>query len=108
MKLALVLVPLFVTSTAFAEAQLKQGTFTCNDTSSYKPVPLVVKAHPTKPNKAVLNWEGKDRILHREKTTTGAVRYAGAVSKLLYIQTPHHSILLDDAAKRVILSDCVK
>ena len=89
-------------------ANLKSGVFTCEAGSSYDSVTLTVKMHPSKPNKAILNWEGRDRVVHREPTTTGAVKYVGAVSKLLYIQTPHHSVLLDDQSKQVILSECKK
>jgi len=87
-------------------ASLKQGVFTCED-SHYREILLTVTQHPTKPNKAILNWEGKDRIVHREPTTTGAVRYEGAVSQILYIQAPDHSLVLDSGpAKKVYLSWC--
>ena len=103
----ILIVACLVPSLAFA-ANLKSGVFTCEAGSSYDSVKLSVQRHPTKPNKAILNWEGRDRVVHREPTTTGAVRYVGAVSKLLYIQTPHHSVLLDDHSKQVILSECKK
>ena len=106
MKKVLILMLLIAGSSNAAE--LKQGSFTCDAGGSYDSVKLSVKQHPTKYSKAILNWEGKDRIVHRESSTSGAVRYVGAVSNLLYIQTPHHSVLLDDSTKRVILSECMK
>lgn len=87
-------------------ATLKQGTFVCEN-HKYESIPLVVKQHPTKSNKAILNWEGRDRIVHREPTVTGAVRYEGAVSKIAYVQAPHHSVLLDNNTMKVILSGCI-
>ena len=103
----ILVVAYLVPSLAFA-ANLKSGVFTCEAGSSYDSVKLSVRQHPTKPNKAILNWEGRDRIVHREQTTTGAVRYEGAVSKISYVQTPHHSVLLDSKTMKVILSECKK
>ena len=108
MKRLIILVALATPLLAQAAANLKPGTFTCDGTSTYSKVQLKVSQHPTKPHKAILNWEGKDRIVHRESTESGAVRYEGAVSNLLYIQTPHHSVLLNSMTMKVILSNCVK
>ena len=107
MKLPIILAVMLAPAFAYA-ADLKPGTFTCDGTSTYSKVQLRVSQHPTKPNKAILNWEGRDRIVHREPTQSGAVRYEGAGSNLLYIQTPHHSVLLNHSTMNVILSECVK
>lgn len=107
MKFSIILAALLAPAIVQA-ANLKPGIFTCDGTSTYDKVQLKVSQHPTKPNKAILNWEGRDRIVHREPTASGAVRYEGAGSNLLYIQTPHHSVLLNHATMSVILSDCTK
>ena len=107
MKTILLLVVITLAAEAHAETMLKQGVFKCED-SNYNIVPLKVTQHPTKPNKAVLSWEGRDRIVHREKSVSGAVRYEGLGSKLLYIQTPHHSVLLDNNTMSVVLSECIR
>jgi len=93
------------TSLAIA-APLKEGVFRCRDSQNYLGV-LHVKQHPAKAEKIVVNWQGQDRILHFVPTTTGAVRYEGAVSKLLYIQIPAGSYLLDEGKMQPILTDCI-
>lgn len=107
MKAILLLVVIVFATKAHADAVLKQGVFNCED-SNYNIVPLKITQHPTKPNKAVLSWEGRDRVLHRERSISGAVRFEGLGSKLLYIQTPHHSVLLDNNAMTVVLSECIQ
>jgi hypothetical protein len=86
---------------------LKEGKFTCEVAKNYDKVTLKVKQHPTKPNKITLDWQGTLRILHYEPTETGALRYEGAVSKLVYIQTPKHSMLLNNSTMKPVLTDCV-
>lgn len=105
-KTILLLALLSTTAIAKPVQTLHQGQFSCEAYGSYERISMTVKQHPTKANKVIVNWEGRDRILHQEKTTTGALRYEGAGSKLVYIQTPSHSVLLDDTKKHVILSDC--
>ena len=100
----------FVAFTAFSlpaiSAQpLKPGNFVCED-KYYNDVTLPVRAHPDKPGKIILRYGGRDRILHNVPTKSGALRYEGAVSKLVYIQTPSHSVLLDDHNMRPLLTDC--
>jgi hypothetical protein len=107
MKTILCMAVIMLLSKAHASTPLKQGIFYCED-SNYNVVTLKVSQHPTKVNKAMLNWEGRNRILHREESISGAVRYEGFGSKLLYIQTPHHSLLLDNSVMKVILSECIK
>ncbi len=99
----------FLVCASYAQAQpLRQGSFTCDIAKNYDQTTLKVKQHPTKPHKVILNWEGKDRILHNEPAESGALRYEGAVSNLVYIQTPKHSVLLDNNTMKPILVDCVK
>ena len=107
MKTILFYLLIALTAEARADEMLKQGVFRCED-SNYDIVPLKVTQHPTKPNKAVISWEGRDRVLHRERSVSGAIRYEGFGSKLLYIQTPHHSVLLDNNSMNVILSECMR
>ena len=107
MKTILFFLFIALTAEAQADEMLKQGVFSCED-SNYNIVPLRVTQHPTKPNKAVISWEGRDRVLHREQSVSGAIRYEGLGSKLLYIQTPHHSVLLDNNTMNVVLSECMR
>ena len=107
MKTILLLVVLTLAAEAHAGEPLKQGVFNCED-SNYRIVPLRVRQHPAKPNKVMLNWENRDRILHREDSISGAVRYEGLGSKLVYIQTPHHSVLLDNHTMKAILTECIR
>jgi hypothetical protein len=90
-----------------AYAPVITGNFNCRD-KNYKAVKMEVKQHPDKPNKIMLNWAGKDRILHWVETDTGALRYEGAESKITYVQIPGHTVVLDDTTMRPILTDCVK
>jgi len=103
-----VLILAFFIGYAHAAQPLKQGVFTCDIAKNYNQTQLLVKQHPTKPHKVVINWEGRDRILHNEFTTSGALRYEGAVSKLVYIQTPKYSFVLDNTSMKPILTRCVK
>lgn len=102
---------LMVASVATANAtpttlsQLKEGLFLCEGKEENL-VKLTVNRHPTKWNKIVINWEGRDRILHNEVSVSGALRYEGAISKLLYLQMPSHSVLLDNNTMRPILLEC--
>jgi hypothetical protein len=89
-----------------AYGPLTTGTLTCEN-SRYEKIVLSVKQHPTKANKAILNWEGKDRIVHIVPTKTAVVRYEGAVSNIIYIQVPQRSSLLDNNTHHPILTDCV-
>lgn len=107
MKRALLLAFLLGVSFSAASQPLKQGVFVCNIAKNYDQTQLIVKQHPTKSHKIIINWEGRDRILHNEPTLTGALRYEGAVSKLVYIQTPKHSVLLDNNTMKPVLTDCV-
>ena len=107
MKKSILTVALMIPLAAFSADALKEGKFVCDD-KNYDKITLAVAQHPTKPNKITVNWEGRPRILHREKSITGAPRYEGAVSQIVYIQTPHHSVLLDNSTMKVILSECLK
>jgi hypothetical protein len=82
------------------------GTFHCRSHTNRLAV-LQVKQHPTKPEKAILNWEGRDRIVHRVNAKTTVLRYEGEVSKLLYIQIPTGSRLFDENKMEPILTDCI-
>lgn len=97
----------FISAAASAGATLKEGTFSCEG-KNYQPIALNVRAHPTKSNKIIINWEGRDRILHQEPTQSGAMRFEGAVSKLTYIQVPHHSVLLDSNMMTTIATECIR
>jgi hypothetical protein len=89
----------------YGAQKLKQGPFICEN-NRYEPVPITVSQHPGKAKKIVLKLSGKDRILHRVPTQTGALRYEGAISRLTYIQTPSHSVLLDGKSMKALLTDC--
>lgn len=107
MRTILLFAVLTLSVEAHAGEPLKQGVFNCED-SNYRVVPLKVTQHPAKANKVMLNWENRDRILHREDSISGAVRYEGLGSKLVYIQTPHHSVLLDNHTMKAILTECIR
>ena len=85
--------------------KLKEGLFVCEN-KWYEAVPITVSQHPEKPNKIKILLNGRDRILHVVPTQTGALRYEGVVSKLTYIQTPSHSVLLDSKNMKALLTDC--
>jgi len=84
---------------------LRQGTLSCIDHNA-KTVKMKIVRHPTKPHKVVINWAGRDRILHNRHSVSGALRYEGAISKLVYLQMPSHSVLLDNNTMRPILTEC--
>ena len=107
MRTILLLSALLLSAEAHAGEPLKQGVFNCEDSNS-RGVPLRVTQHPAKANKVMLNWENRDRILHREDSISGAVRYEGLGSKLVYIQTPHHSVLLNSNTMKAILTECIR
>ena len=107
MRTILLFAVLMLSAEAHAGEPLKQGVFNCED-SHYRVVPLRVTQHPVKPNKVMLNWENRDRILHREDSISGSVRYEGLGSKLVYIQTPHHSVLLNSNTMKAILTECIR
>lgn len=94
----------FIALPAFAAQPLKTGKFVCED-MFYKPTPLVVTAYG---EKIKINWEGRDRVLHAVTSVSGALRYEGAVSKLVYLQMPSHSVVLDDNTMKVVLHECNK
>jgi hypothetical protein len=94
----------FIALPAFAAQPLKTGSFVCED-MFYQPTPMQVSAYG---EKIKINWEGRDRILHSVPTATGALRYEGAISKLVYIQTAKHSVVLNDATMKVVLHECNK
>lgn len=102
------LILLLVATNAYAVQPLKEGTFECETMYYGATARLVVKQHPVKPNKVMINWEGRDRILHYVPTESGALRYEGAVSKLVFIQTPSHSMVLDDNTMKPVLTYCKK
>ncbi len=92
-----------------AQARVSQprfGEFRCED-ENRKLVVLRVKQHPEKLEKLILNWTGRDRILHAVPTQTGAIRYEGAISQLVYLQIPRKSLLLDNQSMRAVLNECV-
>jgi hypothetical protein len=90
---------------ALGAQQLKEGQFICED-KWYAPIPIIVSRYPEKPNKIKIYLYGRDRILHSVPTQSGALRYEGAISKLTYIQTPTHSVLLDSKSMKALLTDC--
>ena len=104
--LAALLLTAFGANAAEPYGPLDQGLFRCRSHSNHLAV-LHVKQHPTKPEKVILNWEGRDRILHFVPSVSGAVRYEGTVSKLLYVQVPEGSRLLDEEKMTPILTDCI-
>lgn len=85
---------------------LRLGEFRCED-GNHKLVVLSVRPYPGKPEKLILNWTGRDRILHAVSTQTGAIRYEGSTSKLVYLQIPSKSLLLDNRLMRGVLNECV-
>lgn len=102
----LVTVALIAASLPAVGAQtLKEGLFVCEN-KWYEAVPITVSQHPEKPNKIKILLDGRDRVLHSVPTQTGALRYEGAISKLTYIQTPSHSVLLDSKSMKALLTDC--
>lgn len=103
---ASLLLTAFGASAAEPYGPLDVGTFHCRNHTNRLAV-LHVKQHPTKPEKAILNWEGRDRIVHRVEAKTTVLRYEGEVSKLVYIQHPKGAQVLDDAEKKPILLDCI-
>lgn len=71
-------------------------------------IALRIAQLPSEPSKITVDWKGRKRILQSEPTTTGALRYEGPGSNLVYIQVPDHSVLLDDKTMRPILTDCTR
>jgi hypothetical protein len=104
-KLIISLLLFISLASAKAEQPLKVGRFTCVDDRNEQVV-LQVQQHPTKPSKILINFNGRDHVLHFEKSVSGALRYEGAISRIVYIQTPKLSFLLDDNLMRPILTDC--
>lgn len=100
----LLIVGALVALPAFAAQPLKTGAFVCED-MFYKPAALQVTAYG---DKVKINWEGRDRVLHAVPSVSGALRYEGAVSKLVYLQMPAHSVVLDNSTHKVVLHECVK
>ncbi len=94
----------FLAVPAFAAQPLKTGAFVCED-MFFNPVRMQVTAYG---EKVKINWEGKDRVLHAVPTTTGALRYEGAISKLVYLQTASHSVVLNNNTMKVVLHECNK
>lgn len=92
---------------ANAEQVLKEGKFTCRD-SANGTIALQIAQLPSGPDKIAVGWQGIKQILQTEPTTTGALRYQGADSKLVYIQVLDHSLLLNEKTMRPILTDCTQ
>lgn len=90
---------------AVAWQALREGRYICEN-SALEPVSLTVKQHSSKPHKLVIAWAEHKHILHNEPTTTGALRYEGAISQLVYLQVPSKSVVLDNKSMRPILNDC--
>jgi hypothetical protein len=101
-----ILIWLLYLPTAFGQpATLRQGEYLCED-GDLRPTVLRVIRHPVKPDKLILNWAGRDRILHAVPTQTGALRYEGAISRLVYLQIPSKSLLLDNHSMQPVLNEC--
>lgn len=86
---------------------LVEGTFNCKN-EDYEDVTLTVFHHPAVKNKILIKWDVYSFTLHHIQSISGARRYEGSKSKVVYIQIPTHSVVLNDHSEQPLLLDCIK
>lgn len=99
---------------ASAYGPLVDGSYLCRDSENLGTYLQVVR-NSTRPDKINIRWQRRKpgsppsqiHTLHViPDTMSGAVRYEGAGSGLVYIQIPEKSVLLNIATGVPVLTDC--
>lgn len=108
MNLAIGTILISLSSTVPAQSMYSYGPFeegirTCQDD-----VELKVRKHQSAKNKIVISWDDYTFTLHKVPTNTGVHRYEGAQSKIVYIQIPKTSYVLNHYTMKPLLVDCEK
>ena len=87
----------------YSYGPFEEGTRTCQDD-----VELHVRKHKSSKDKIVIAWDDYKFTLHKVPTFTGVHRYEGANSKIVYIQIPKTSYVLNHFNMKPLLLDCEK